>query len=224
MECDLPLDDDVCPNRQAWWLRQTIPELAADAVRALGPVVRLPARPGSLPAIGPYDVAVMGTDWRKEVESLARESALIVALVGRTPNLLWELQQISSTHSGHELCLIVPPVDVDELVRRLEVLEDDGSQTPTVGAMLGVDARQLILAYELGDGSVEMVTDSFRTAWSYSAALVRVAQRIESLASRDEAGSSSCMTTCRGSTAVELEFTADSLLPPAADSRRSPLR
>lgn len=104
--------------------RTTFEESLVWSLSAYGPVVAI-GEPGlKLPPVGAAREHIDGDMWRETVRDLICRSATVIAVLGNTPGLVWELNQIRELASLHKLLLIIPPVDRKQLSERLEVFSN----------------------------------------------------------------------------------------------------
>ncbi len=120
-----------------------------------------------------------GLAWRAEFERIARQAPLIVAFVGATPSLAWELHRVAELGLKHKLVLLVPAFDDDAIRVRWQATIDnlealDGK--PYAG-LEGVASDELIAAMPLGDRWV-FVRAEARTKEVYQISL-RLAAQLE---------------------------------------------
>jgi hypothetical protein len=93
---------------------RTFEEVITRELSRYGPVVAI-GRPGeSLPVVGAAREYVQSEDWQRKVSSLVDEALLIVALIGITKGLAWELNEISNRGALHKLLLVMPPTSERE--------------------------------------------------------------------------------------------------------------
>lgn len=96
-------------------------ELLAWSLWRFGPAMTL-GQPGTrLPLIGAARVFVPDRDWRAVVDEKIRSSLLVVANVGRTSALMYEIGRIRQAGALTKTLFVFPPVSITELSRRLEV-------------------------------------------------------------------------------------------------------
>lgn len=82
-----------------------------------GPVVAI-GRPGEwAPPLGAARHYVTG-DWQSEVRDWIHASRMIVVILGSTPGLGWELEQLLRLRVLPKVVLVLPPVPPDEHLRR----------------------------------------------------------------------------------------------------------
>jgi hypothetical protein len=100
----------------AWYERRT-----AAATRRLGPLVALGHPYEKLPA-APYAARdhLIG-DWQKRVTELIDQAALVIAHIGTTPALVWELEQLGQINDPEKVVLCLPRKPLLSVSRRRSV-------------------------------------------------------------------------------------------------------
>ncbi|MFE7719308.1 hypothetical protein ACFU44_09720 [Nocardia rhizosphaerihabitans] len=99
-------------------------ELLAWSLWRIGPVVAI-GQPGEdLPTLGAARAYFPGDDdtWKQAVRSHSRHSSLVVFIVGRSPGLAWEYRAACREGALAKCLFVFPPVETEELGRRLMVL------------------------------------------------------------------------------------------------------
>jgi hypothetical protein len=126
-------DDDRLPGDQ---LRFTIgPEALlrfehelAQMLWNWGPVIAI-GQPGKAnPHAGAAREYLGDNDWQRRVTELLNECALVVVVLGSTTGLLWELHAILAAQAAHKVVLAIPPVDANEISKRLHSCERELSE------------------------------------------------------------------------------------------------
>ncbi len=103
------LDDDALPA--------TLEDALVDRLSQRGPVISV-GKPGeSLPPLGASREYVTG-DWQQRVRQLISEATIVVAILDKTPGLLWEIEQIFMLGRQDRLIIVVPEEGLFELSRR----------------------------------------------------------------------------------------------------------
>jgi DNA uptake protein ComE-like DNA-binding protein len=94
-------------------------EVITDHLWRYGPVVAI-GKPGdTLPPLGAARDYVSDGSWHQKVEQLMAQASIIVVVVGRTEGLAWELTKIIELGLTRKLVLLLPPVQVDDLLNDL---------------------------------------------------------------------------------------------------------
>jgi len=99
-------------------------ELVTDHLWGYGPVVgigdpRLQHKPAPLGAARDY---AGDSSWQGDVMGMMREAAIIVAILGGTQGLAWEIDTIANLGLAPKLVLLFPPVELQELKARWQFL------------------------------------------------------------------------------------------------------
>lgn len=103
------LDDDALPA--------TLEDALVDRLSRRGPVISVGRPNESLPPLGASREYVTG-DWQQRVRQLISEAAIVVAILDRTPGLLWEIEQIFTLDRQDRLIIVAPDEGLFELSRR----------------------------------------------------------------------------------------------------------
>lgn len=129
--------------------RRYLEEVIGWSLRSIGPIVavadpRLPVAAGSATS----EQVVLGDEWKSVVQQLLADAHVVAAVVGRTPGVQWELQQIASTDAIRRTVFVIPPGHPNDTSQRLATLcralrvdapaDDDGP--PPLAAVV-VDGR-----------------------------------------------------------------------------------
>ncbi len=150
-------------------------EAVAEAVFARGPVIALSNPRAKQPApLGAARDASTDEDWQPFVRRRIAEAQLILVVVGRTPNLAWELEQVAAAGALTNTIFVLPkgyPFD-----------RSIGEMSSTVAAEIGlspVSERKLgqgtrAIAFDVKKGQWRALTSLFATERGYADA-VRIA-------------------------------------------------
>lgn len=97
-------------------------EILATRLWNLGPVLAI-GQPGTkLQPLGAARDYYSDDDWQDAVERVAAEAVLLAVVVGRSPGLMWEIDNLRRRHQLARTAFILPPVPVKELQVRLRFL------------------------------------------------------------------------------------------------------
>jgi hypothetical protein len=97
-------------------------EVVAWALWKHGPI-RAIGQPGTrLQPLGAVRDYYSDDQWQPAVREYIDESALIVFVVGRSPGLLWEVENVRAHGALAKCVFILPPVPLEEIEPRVEVL------------------------------------------------------------------------------------------------------
>lgn len=97
-------------------------EVVAWALWKHGPI-RAIGQPGTrLQPLGAVRDYYSDDQWQPAVRKYIDDSALIVFVVGRSPGLLWEVENVRSHRALAKCVFVLPPVSLEEIELRIEVL------------------------------------------------------------------------------------------------------
>jgi hypothetical protein len=97
---------------------KTFEEVIVGELKRHGPVIAI-GRPGEkIPPLGAARAYVDDESWQAEVSKLARDSRLVVLMLGGTAGVAWEFCRLVELDAHHKLVLVMPPVGEEELNRR----------------------------------------------------------------------------------------------------------
>lgn len=100
-------------------------ERLVKSLKHLGPVVAF-GRPGeTLPPLGAARTYQSSEQWQEKVLALAAEARLIVLLIGDTPSIQWEIEQMMSPALRPKLILLVTEGDAGGSLWQSLALNDD---------------------------------------------------------------------------------------------------
>jgi hypothetical protein len=173
------VDDDLQGREDRSWFRSadTFEEVLADRLWTFGPVVAI-GQPGEpIPRAGAARDYVTHDAWQQRVHALAGEAAMILIVAGRTPGIVWELENASRTGVLSKTVLVIPPVGTAEAEVRLSLLRRSVGDAE-LAAMLGVDVPRNTLALLLGGMPPVALTAPERTARYYEEAVGLAARTI----------------------------------------------
>jgi hypothetical protein len=103
------LDDGAVPA--------TLESALVDRLSRRGPVIAVGRPDENLPPLGASREYVTG-DWQQRVRQFISEAAIIVAILNKTPGLLWEIEQVFMLGRQDHLIIIAPDEGLFELSRR----------------------------------------------------------------------------------------------------------
>ena len=130
-------DDDVL-NNSALRRREIIFSLEDVVTRTLegrGPVIAVsdPRLSGGGRAVAAQRVPLTD-DWQQSVLEMMTKAPAVVMVVGNTVGVSWEIDRLIERHFVDKTIFIIPPLDRDEAVRRIRILQEklgiDGESTP----------------------------------------------------------------------------------------------
>jgi len=91
------------------FLPKRLDEFLEESLRSYGPVIAIGRPKEAVPPLGAAR-EYAGTDWELLVERRISESQFVVAILGRTEGLAWEMSTIMRLSARDKLILVVPPV------------------------------------------------------------------------------------------------------------------
>jgi hypothetical protein len=154
----------------------TLEELVTDHLWGYGPVLaigdsQVKGNAPTLGAVRDYDPS-----WQENVTDLIQRASMIVAIVGATHGLFWEIDKVMSLGLRWKLVLLLPPVPIWELRWRWQCLTSNviGADLPTE-----IDLRRT-RAVVFEDGRPALITADQRNDWTYEAVLDKAALMIAS--------------------------------------------
>jgi hypothetical protein len=84
-------------------------EVIAETLYPHGPRIALSNPEDRLPPLGAAKENVAGPSWQGVVECYMEQAALIVVIVGVTPNLRWEVSRMLACGFGEKCLFVFPP-------------------------------------------------------------------------------------------------------------------
>lgn len=142
--------------------RVYVEEIVAEVAFQQGPLIAV-ADPGARrPPLGAARENLSDDAWRPYVARLIERSARIVVILGQTPGLLWEIDQIAARGALRRTIFIVPRRDVDAavLVGRVPAL------APLRGAAEAARDARVIFFDPDPDPDPDTAPDPGRGAWT----------------------------------------------------------
>jgi YVTN family beta-propeller protein len=136
-----------------------------------GPVIAL-AEPGTrLPPLGAVREVRGDDDWREAVRAHIQASLLVVMIVDRTENVVWEMREIMRLGSLPKAMFVLPPVDPDERALRERILCSVVGFPAREFASIRASDRQVLAATMPRDSDPRLVVAEVGDDVSYEAAL-----------------------------------------------------
>jgi hypothetical protein len=197
--------DDDMPAR-GWWFNSiggiigvftTFEEYIGALLRRYGPVVAL-GRPGErLPPLGVAVEYLRHEDWQAAVEERIAVARMIVAVVGETEGLAWEIRALARLNAIPHVMLVFPPQPQKELKARWwrfrrQVLGDRQRDLPHLDLPAELDLAKVLVLIVSGGDQPTVITGVARTRWDYEEAVDRAARL---LLARSPANQSSSLVT-----------------------------
>jgi len=134
-----------------------------------GPVVAIgdPVGRNKLAVLGAARDYVTNGDWQHMAQELMQRAWIIVATVGRTEGLAWEIESIMRLGFRHKLVLLFPPVHIEELRSRWQFLVRSTSAVGFPEEIDLVHTRALLCR----NGNVVLISADHRNDWTYETVL-----------------------------------------------------
>lgn len=167
-------DDAVSDDERAKdeYFSKSVEGAIASAVAAYGPFIAIGAPGEPIPGGVAYRIYLKDDEWQPAVIGWIRDSRLIVACVGTTRWVRWELDNIQKLGQFGKTLLLVPPSDTRILAAaRWTLLDGALSATPWSPALAAITDRTGVLVLVLKvDGGIGAVRSSGTTRDDYHAA------------------------------------------------------
>ncbi len=123
-------DDDNLPLesrfRLLWFFHAakeaaTLEQCVVNSVWPLGPVIAVGNPREKLNPLGAAREDIPGEQWRSRIQQYLEEAAYVVSILGSTPGLNWEYEQIEIRGNKDKVLVVLPPRSMVEVYRRWEV-------------------------------------------------------------------------------------------------------
>jgi hypothetical protein len=111
-------DDGIAVDNERYWGHRflgmrdesiRLEEVIAETLYPHGPLIALSNPEDRLPPLGAAKENVAGPSWQGVVECYMEQAALIVVIVGVTPNLRWEVSRMLACGFGEKCLFVFPP-------------------------------------------------------------------------------------------------------------------
>jgi hypothetical protein len=101
----------------------TLESFVVDQMWRLGPVLAI-GNPGErLSPLGAAREYISDDRWRSRIREYLTESRYVVSVLGATPGLSWEYEQLLALGRDQDVLVVFPPRPADELQRRWQVFQ-----------------------------------------------------------------------------------------------------
>lgn len=156
----------------------TFEESVAGAAAVYGPVVAIsdPEQTGR-PLGAAREHPISAADWKQAVTQRVEEAVAVLAVLGKTTGLAWEIQNIRALGLLEKLILIVPPVGTDELMTRWEALSHSLPELGRVPFQMLFDSALIVLFPR--EATPVLITGPAREQSDYFEAIQRAMLRID---------------------------------------------
>jgi hypothetical protein len=153
---------------QTWRLiiRDRLEEWLAIAVRGIGPFVAIGAPTEQLPQLGAARAYFSDDTWQSAVIRWVDLAGLIIAVVGPTKGIRWELDTIVERDAVTKLIILLPPAG-DEHAARWQNVTSALEPTRWGSSLATVDSETVIAIRFLDDGGLSIVTGGKRRDIDY---------------------------------------------------------
>jgi hypothetical protein len=150
-------------------IRGTFEEFIAERLYSRGPVVAIAAPGTTLPPIGAARENIINGDWQGRVVELLREASHVVAILGPTEGLRWELEALQRHGLLERATFVIPPVRGDGRLSRARLL----AELVAPDALLELPAQVLAdaLAARFCNGRFVLLRARDAAWWTYEHAL-----------------------------------------------------
>ena len=151
-------------------------EFVTDHMWRYGPVIAIgdPRTKSKLAPLGAVRDFERDDTWQQKATELMQQASIIVAVVGQTEGLLWEIDTIIKLGFKSKLILLLPPVTTQDLKARCDSLVHHvkGAEFPQ-----NIDLTHT-LALIFPEDQVGVITADERNDWTYETVLDNAAQLI----------------------------------------------
>jgi hypothetical protein len=157
-------------ERLSWRRTELFEDVIARTLSTIGPVVAI-ARPGTGQRdLGAARDSIVVDDWLTAVKSYMSNAVLVAVVMGTSEGLVRELETLGDLGLLDRVCVFVPPVQGDDIGRRMDVLAQQASFSALWGAPTeDEDWRSRVVALASFHGERAVLTASTRTASAYRA-------------------------------------------------------
>lgn len=149
------------------WHSNTLEEAIVEPLSELGPVVTVADPRHKARPLGATRVQLSGTEWQKDVNLWIDRCRTVVMIMGETPGLMWELQQLALRESLSKLLIVVPPLPQDMLEIRWQATRNALSQAvPALAVPAALPSDAAVIGFT-SSGSCDVVTALERGSDAY---------------------------------------------------------
>jgi hypothetical protein len=151
-------------------LKISFEEVVTDHLWRYGPVVAIGnprVQHRIMPALGAAKDYETDSSWQNKATELVQAASIIVATIGDTPGLVWELDRIGSLGLAWKLVLLLPPLPAEELESRWQFLVSNATSTNLPPS---VDIRRT-RAVIFPEGTPALIMGDRGNDWTYEAVL-----------------------------------------------------
>jgi hypothetical protein len=135
----------------------TLEDYVVNCVWKLGPVIAI-GKPGeNISPLGAARDYVEENQWRDCIRNYLDESAYLISILGLTPGLRWEYEQINARDKQDTLIVVFPPKPYDQLQRSWEAFQTCFSRAATIDLPFGPNRSVPLLALFRGADTSPLV-------------------------------------------------------------------
>lgn len=135
----------------------TLERYVVNCIWKLGPVIAV-GKPGeNVSPLGAAREYVEEDQWRDCIRKYLDESAYVVSILGSTPGLQWEYEQIGARGKQDNVIVVFPPKPFEQLQRRWEVFRTFFDRAASVDLPFGPKLAAPLLALFRGAGTSPVV-------------------------------------------------------------------
>ena len=135
----------------------TLEEYVVNCIWKLGPVIAV-GKPGeNVSPLGAAREYVEEYQWRDCIREYLNESAYVVSILGSTPGLRWEIEQIGARGEQDNVIVVFPPKPFEQLQRRWEEFRTFFDRAASVDLPFGPKLAAPLLALFRGAGTSPVV-------------------------------------------------------------------
>jgi hypothetical protein len=155
----------------------TLESFVVDQLWRLGPVLAIGNPTERLSPLGAAREYIPDDRWRSRIREYLAESRYVVSVLGGTPGLSWEYEQMLALGKDHDVLVVFPPRPADELQRCWSVFQSIFSPARTTALQWEPFIGVPLLAFFTGR-DVLVFYCTFRHETAYAAAFSRLFERI----------------------------------------------
>jgi hypothetical protein len=149
---------------------ERLEEIIVNVLSLAGPVVAIGQPEDRLPPVGAAR-DYFGPEWKNEVLHWIEHAQVIVVVIGTTPGLIWELENLRRVGILDRVIFVVPPLPHSKLTPRWREFAEHAAVFLALPAVIGVDALRTLLFTIDADGQLLSLGADKRTPEAYRLAL-----------------------------------------------------
>jgi hypothetical protein len=181
-------DDDNLPlesrYRLMWFFHAakeacTLEECVVTSLWQLGPVIAVGNPREKLSPLGAAREDIPGEQWRSRIQQYLEEAAYVVSILGSTPGLNWEYEQVEMRGAKDRVLVVLPPRPVMEVYRRWEVFRSIFRRAASVDIFLGTVPAFPLLVFFPGTGAPLVFRCRYKNETAYTVAFNRLLETLD---------------------------------------------